>query len=135
MELDHDLHALLEPMRDMLLQGNDVFHTLRGFPFPNDDPVCTEIQFLMKQNRYGRRLLVRPELARRVTHGLWCQVLHRISRDGEHAVMFHFLRNKPSVVHASRGVTRSRPPSGAARRGQGLAGSVSRSRRGGGLRR
>jgi hypothetical protein len=59
MVLYDDLRVLVAPLRNVL-RGNDVFQTLYGFPFPENDPDSNQTQFLLKQNRYERRLLARP---------------------------------------------------------------------------
>jgi hypothetical protein len=112
------LDALSAPLPRLLnmLQFNDVFHTLNGVQFPKDDPMSAQVQHLLKLNRYGRRFLVRRELWPQCkSPAIWAQILANIARDGKHAVMFHFLRNKPSpppvVSVAMRGVKRSRQPS------------------------
>jgi hypothetical protein len=117
MALDDDLRALLPQIREMLVL-NDVFHTLHGFPFPEDDPLSIEVQHLLKLNRYGRRFLVRPALWPQCHNpALWTSILAKVARSGggNRAVTFHFLRNKPSPVGAAepaaprRGAKRARP--------------------------
>jgi hypothetical protein len=117
MALDDDLRALLPQIREMLVL-NDVFHTLHGFPFPEDDPLSIEVQHLLKLNRYGRRFLVRPALWPQCHNpALWASILAKVARSGggNRAVTFHFLRNKPSPVGAAepaaprRGAKRARP--------------------------
>jgi hypothetical protein len=114
-ETSESLRALLPATYDML-QHNPVLSTLVGFPFPKDDPVSIQVQFMLKQNRYGRRLLLeRPEQDEddggddHVSTGVWPKVLAKISEDGEHGVMFQFLRAKPGIVRPFGGiVARSR---------------------------
>jgi hypothetical protein len=113
-EMSDSLRVLLPAMQDML-KHNSVFDTLVGFPFPEDDPVSTQVQFLLSQNLYGRRILMeRPEqdgdgCDDGVSAGLWPKVLANISEDEEYGVMFQFLRAKPGMVRPYSGAVARSP--------------------------
>jgi hypothetical protein len=81
------------------LPGNRVFQTLTcGVSFPNSGPnagVAAEVQFLMKQNRFGRRsVLAVPPLHA----GVWPHLLRKAAADpSAHDVMYRFLHVKAST--------------------------------------
>jgi hypothetical protein len=90
-------------IRDALLAAlktNGVMYQFGGdVRVPDDDH---EIRHLLKQNGYGRRLLLPPDV--RVPNGLWATIFARIAQDGERDVMYAFVRSKvasllpPSLV-------------------------------------
>jgi hypothetical protein len=90
-------------IRDALLatlKTNDVMYQFGGDVRVSGDD--HEIRHLLKQNWYGRRLLLPPDV--RVPNGLWSTIFARIAQDGERDVMYAFVRSKvasllpPSLV-------------------------------------
>jgi hypothetical protein len=109
MDIDDKLLSLFPTIHEKL-QHNDVFHTLNGFPFPEWDPLNSQVKHLFKLNRYGRRFLVRrDEATLHLSSAIWSVVLSKIRRGGDPAVMYHFLRSKPDLAEGEqRGTKRAR---------------------------
>jgi hypothetical protein len=82
------------PVLDMLNE-NRVLSKLEGIPIPVRDPAA----HLLRQNRYGRRLLQAHDPS---PMGIWAAVLARVSEGNHHEVMYAFLRAKPGLVRSSR---------------------------------
>jgi hypothetical protein len=89
-----------------VLEDNGVFGELDGPKFPADHPALEKANFLMKQNRFGRRFLLEPGLA---PVGIWAHIFAKASKASEADVVYQFLRTRPTLVQR-RGVRRSRAP-------------------------
>jgi hypothetical protein len=88
-----------------VLKVNGVLHAISGLTFPRKVPSAKKARFLLKQNRFGRQLLLErpgPPLS------VWSPVLGKISRARARDVMFQFLRTNPRLSKSRRGVIRAR---------------------------
>jgi hypothetical protein len=102
-----DRHELVNRLHQVLRENengqcNDVFHTLVDdgkLLLPKDDPfpAAADVKFLLKLNRFGRRFLLRDDLQPLCHTGFWAKILAKFAGDGDRAVMFHFLKNKPRI--------------------------------------
>lgn len=81
----------------ILLQENGVFSSLGTCRIPEDDPDAIKFRFLLKQNQYGRRLLLRPSHLK-TARAIWATVLERVAADKEHRVMYAFLRGSSDIL-------------------------------------
>lgn len=89
------------------LRTNGTIRELEGLPFPSavEHPLTVEAAFLLKQNRFGRSLILKdpPE-----SIGLWARIFANISRAGASDVMYRFLKTRSELLGRRRGITRTR---------------------------